>query len=378
MKKWLVCLCLLLSIALVASCQDQNAVTPPAGLESAGEQSSWTEIAGTVNGEDVYLYEYNYYFNTYFNEYLGNYYESMLLYQNVDLLDEESAREFLGSLEEFSWNSVVQASLIRQMASKEYDISLEPSYYEKLLLPDTTLAINTNRLYSLILPSIEEEAKAAKAVSDAEAEENYQSDPASWDCRRVAHIIVTAQQLIDEALENDQELSEEDAQEAAKERTADIIAQLQAGGDFAELAAKYSADGTADYGGEMDMYFNIYGYGIGEDGGFDPLFSEGAFLLNNVGDYSLEPVESSYGYHIIKLLDKKEGFEAVKTYVLDSMQSVDDNEVSEFFSNKLYSMEEAAVVERNFEYKYYTDQVEEDQLEEDQSEEEQLEEDIQQ
>jgi parvulin-like peptidyl-prolyl isomerase len=343
-----------MAVVLVASCENQTAITPPAGSESSGGQFSWTEVAGSINGEDVYRYEYDYYFNTYFNEYLGNYYESMLLYQNVDLLDEESAREFLGSLEEFAWNSVVQAALIRQMASKEYDISLEPSYYEKLLLPDTVLTINTNRLYALIIPLIKEEAIVAKGVDDAEAQEYYQNDPTAWDCRRVAHIIVTAQQLIDEATEKGQELSEEEAKALAEERVIDIIAQLKAGGDFAELAAQYSADGTAELGGEMDLYFNINGFGVGEEGGFDPLFAEGAFLLNNVGDFSTEPVESSYGYHVIKLSDKKEGFEAVKTYVLNSMQLVDDSEVNEFFSNKLQSMEAAAIVERNFEYTYYT------------------------
>jgi len=313
----------------------------------------WTEIIGTVNGENVYRFEYDYYLNAYYNEYFSNYYEDMLLYDGVDLLDEESSREFLSDMENFAWTTTIQAVLIRQMAFKEYNISLDSSYYETLLLPDTALSINTNRLYTMIYPFIEQEATTTQVVGEAEAKEYYLTDPTAWDCRKVAHIIITAQQMLREAADDGKELSNEEAQKAAQERAKEIIARLAKGEDFAKLAEQYSGDSSAQVGGVLDLYFNIYGNGVSEEASLDQFFAEGAFLLKDIGDYSKEPVESYYGYHVIKLLDKKEGFDAIKTYMLSSRQTVDDNAVSEYFSNKLQNLEESAVIERKFAFKYY-------------------------
>ncbi|MCL1816013.1 MAG: peptidylprolyl isomerase [Clostridiales bacterium] len=354
MKKWLICLCLLMMMVLLASCASQldpeNKSKNPSSAPAA--QTNF-EVVGSINGQDVYRYEYEYYFNNSFNQNFSQYYEALIQYEGVDLLIEESAHDFLGDMEFYAWQSVVQANLIRQKALEEYDISIEPSYYDNLLTPDTVLSINTNRLYMMIFPKMEEETKAAKGVDDEEAKAYYNEDPSSWDCRKVAHIIVTGEQMMDEAVENEQELTEEEAHEAAKQRAEEIIAKLAAGEDFAELAAQYSADGTAAIGGEMDLYFNSYGAGINEDGSFDPLFADGAFILNNINDTSKEPIESSFGFHIIKLLDKKEGFDAVKSYVLESMLTVDQQEISEYFGMKLEGWENDAVVERNFDFIYY-------------------------
>ena len=316
----------------------------------------WNQIIATINGENIYRYEYDYYLNTYFSDYFTNYYDELIRYQGVDLLDERSSLELLSDLEYYAWDSVIQSALIRQVAFREYGITLAPAYYEGLLLPDTVLALKTNRLYSMLAPFIEEEVKAAKEIGDKEAEEYYLQNPGVWNNRKVAHIIITAEQMIEEAREKGQEMDQVKAWEAAKKRAEEIIASLAKGEDFARLAAQYSADGTARFGGEMDLYFNIYGHGFNENSNFDPLFAEGAFLLQNIGDTSKVPVESSFGYHIIKLLDKKEGFAAVKEYIIDSMLYVDDEDLAEYFSNKMKKLQDSAVVVRNFEFKYYVEQ----------------------
>ncbi|WP_125590421.1 peptidylprolyl isomerase PrsA [Companilactobacillus jidongensis] len=85
----------------------------------------------------------------------------------------------------------------------------------------------------------------------------------------------------------------------AKKATAtDIITKLQNGEDFAKLAKKYSTDSaTKDNGGKMAAFDN-------DSTSVDSDFKTAAYKLAKVGDYTAEPVKTSYGYSIIKL-DKK-------------------------------------------------------------------------
>ena len=96
----------------------------------------------------------------------------------------------------------------------------------------------------------------------------------------------------------------------------DIIEELNDGADFAELAEEHSQDpGSASNGGEYEL----------ETGRFVPEVEEAAMSLDE-GEITEEPVESSFGYHVIKLLEKgeKEDFEdakeeATNNYVEDEL-----------------------------------------------------------
>ncbi|WLV25502.1 peptidylprolyl isomerase [Aciduricibacillus chroicocephali] len=73
--------------------------------------------------------------------------------------------------------------------------------------------------------------------------------------------------------------------------------ELDAGGDFAELAKKYSKDdANKDKGGEL-------GWFSAKDN-MDEAFLNAAYKMKK-GEVS-DPVQSSFGYHIIKLEDKRE------------------------------------------------------------------------
>jgi peptidyl-prolyl cis-trans isomerase D len=84
---------------------------------------------------------------------------------------------------------------------------------------------------------------------------------------------------------------------AVKARADELLKQVKAGADFAELAKKNSEDeASAKNGGDLD-YFGR--------GRMIPEFEQVAFALQP-GQIS-DPVKTSYGYHIIKLVDKKPG-----------------------------------------------------------------------
>lgn len=81
-----------------------------------------------------------------------------------------------------------------------------------------------------------------------------------------------------------------------EETAKNIIAQLNDGGDFAELAKENSTDGTAQNGGEL-------GYFAKAD--VVPEFAEAAFDLKE-GAYTKEPVKTQFGFHVIRLDEKRQ------------------------------------------------------------------------
>ncbi len=81
-----------------------------------------------------------------------------------------------------------------------------------------------------------------------------------------------------------------------KEEAEEIKAQLADGADFAEVAKEQSTDTvSAENGGQLGTF------GAGE---MAPEFEEAAFAME-VGGIS-EPVETEFGFHIIKVTDKTE------------------------------------------------------------------------
>lgn len=85
-----------------------------------------------------------------------------------------------------------------------------------------------------------------------------------------------------------------------EESAREVKEKIDKGGDFEELAKEYSTDtGTKDKGGDLG-YFG--------KGKMVKEFEDAAFSLD-IGEVS-EPVKSEYGFHIIKVEDRKEAKEA--------------------------------------------------------------------
>lgn len=92
---------------------------------------------------------------------------------------------------------------------------------------------------------------------------------------------------------------------AAKQKIDSLYQRVLAGDDFGKLASEFSEDrGSATRNGELPWFGS---------GRMVPEFENAAFALKNIGDVSA-PIQSAFGWHIIKLLDRKglAGFETVK------------------------------------------------------------------
>lgn len=92
-----------------------------------------------------------------------------------------------------------------------------------------------------------------------------------------------------------------------------IYKALLAGAGFSEMARLYSDDKrTAEQGGELAWF---------SSGSMVPQFSDPAFALKKIGDFT-PPVETPYGFHIIKKLDVRpvKSFEEVKEEIISRIK----------------------------------------------------------
>jgi peptidyl-prolyl cis-trans isomerase C len=84
---------------------------------------------------------------------------------------------------------------------------------------------------------------------------------------------------------------------ASEEEAKSVIAQLDKGADFTALAKKYSTDPSAKDGGDLGYF------------GHDDMvkeFADAAFALP-VGQYTKTPVKTEFGWHVIKVEDRRAG-----------------------------------------------------------------------
>ncbi len=127
---------------------------------------------------------------------------------------------------------------------------------------------------------------------------------------RVSHIMI----MTPEGMNDDKKAD-------AKNRIFELYDSLQSGIDFAQIAKSYSEDrGSAARGGELPMF------GTGR---MVAPFEEASFALANIGDIS-EPIQTSYGWHIIKLLEQKnyDDFETVQADFRANVTKSDRNTYS--------------------------------------------------
>jgi len=157
-----------------------------------------------------------------------------------------------------------------------------------------------------------------------------------------SNINITDEEIKSYFEENKESYNEPEQVEASHilvddESTANQVKEkLSAGEDFAELAKEYSTDtSNAENGGELG-YFS--------KGEMAEEFEEAAFSMNK-GDIS-EPVQTSYGFHIIKVTGKKAAKEAeLKDYKDEIKQTLFDQKLQTEYSTWITEKREKLDIE---------------------------------
>lgn len=160
--------------------------------------------------------------------------------------------------------------------------------------------LNTDSVLANIL--IKEEVLDKISVSDEQAKNYYEKHLGQFtipEKARVRHIMIKADKS-----------ATDDVKKKAREKAEEVLKKIKAGEDFAKLAMDYSDDpGSKAKGGDLGFF---------EKGKMFKTFDEAAFKLNP-GEVS-DIVETPYGYHIIKMGEKKEKeiqpYESVKDRVM--------------------------------------------------------------
>ncbi|MBN1569929.1 MAG: peptidylprolyl isomerase [Acidobacteria bacterium] len=202
---------------------------------------------------------------------------SKLLYQKAlaggyKATDAEVQAELKKIAETFSSDAEMNAAL----ASRNTDrAALEKGLYENLTMAKF----------------IEENVHKKIVVTQEDLAKYYSSNPKDFyhpDIVRTSHILIQPAG----------ETAEQDAK--ARERAETLLARVKRGEDFAKLARENSVDASASQGGDV---------GFMARDALDPDYAEAAFSVP-VGEVKL--IKSKFGYHVMKVTDKKkEGVSAL-------------------------------------------------------------------
>jgi peptidyl-prolyl cis-trans isomerase C len=136
-------------------------------------------------------------------------------------------------------------------------------------------------------------------VTEEDANDHYSKNKDRYEQVRASHILI-------EPDLTDPNTDPNDAKATAKAKIEDLLKQIKDGADFAELAKAHSEDDSAPRGGDLDFFRRPE---------MERPFEKVAFELK-VGQVS-DIVETQFGYHIIKLTDRKDSFEHFKDEIVN-------------------------------------------------------------
>ena len=199
--------------------------------------------------------------------------------------------------------AVADADVDAQLASMQKQFPTQAEFDKALSARNTTVEqLKADaRVDMAINKMMEAEVANAVAATEVDAKDFYDKNPdkfAQPESVRASHILIMTKD------------ADEATKKTARTKVDDVLKRAKAGEDFAALAKANSQDGSASQGGDLGFF---------PRGKMVPAFDQAAFALKP-GEIS-EVVTTEFGFHIIKLTEKKEGstvpFDQVKPQVVE-------------------------------------------------------------
>ena len=186
---------------------------------------------------------------------------------------------------------------LEQFVNLESDLSFNGKYLSKDELSESIIELFTASNGTIVGPYEEDGyIKLARKLNSASIADSVQA----------RHILIRPTSSLSD--------------EAAKERADSILKAVNRGASFADLAVKYSADGSALNGGDLGWF---------PEGVMVKEFNDACFL-GKKGDKSV--VKTQYGYHVIEITDQSAVSEKVKVAILAHKIAASNKTVDQIYA----------------------------------------------
>ena len=110
-----------------------------------------------------------------------------------------------------------------------------------------------------------------------------------------------------------------------KAQAIEIIREIEKGVEFSELAKKHSTGPSASKGGDLGYF---------AEGQMVPAFSKAAFALKK-GEITTEPVQTQFGWHVIKLDDRRPLQPLKRTEIEEQLRAAVSQEIGTAYLKEL-------------------------------------------
>lgn len=271
------------------------------GVVGCSPKKDINAVVATVDGSEISLQQYE--------SSLKAYKQMFEMYSGPDIWEQEVEKgvKYKDQFKESILDQLIRDEVVYQAAKKENllpsekdlneefatfkeDIDKDENYKKELEKNGISEAFLKEQLErDMAIQNYRDAFNTNTEISDEELKNYYDEniDLFKKDEVKASHILISTQD------ENGKDLSESKKKEA-KQKAEDVLRKIKEGEDFATLAKEYSDDpGSGSNGGDL----GFFGKGV-----MVTEFENAVFSMK-VGEIS-DLVETTYGYHIIKVTDK--------------------------------------------------------------------------
>ncbi|MBB3109342.1 foldase protein PrsA [Paenibacillus phyllosphaerae] len=201
-------------------------------------------------------------------------YDTMISYGGGSMLDSLISDELLKQEADKAGIAVTDADIEKEIEAIKKSFTTEDEFNAWLQNYGMTMDSFREQVPQQVM--LRKILEPQTGVTDEQVKQYYEDNKASYDTQeqvQASHILVKT-----------------------KAEAEEILKQLKEGADFATIAKEKTLDeASKEAGGDLGFF---------PKGVMDSAFETAAFALKNPGDLS-EPVETTYGFHIIKLTEHK-------------------------------------------------------------------------